>query len=509
MGAETILELKHITKRFNSLVANDDISFQLKKGTIHAIVGENGAGKSTLMNIITNIYKPDSGEIYLHGEKVTFKDPMDACRHGIGMVYQEFMLFQKLTVLENIMMGFEQKKGGAFIDRKETRKIVEEICDRYGFQLPLDACVADLPVSLLQQVEIVKVLYRGAEILILDEPTSILTPQGIESLFQAMRFLVKSGKTVIFITHKLKEVLAISDMITVLRNGRLVANVLPHDMNEERLANLMVGREVLLRMQKTEKATGSPVLTVRNLSVRDGEGNLRVKGVGFQIHAGEIIGIAGVANSGQRELIEALYGLCRQENGAEILLGETEITQTSCRKRRCMGIGYVPQDRLRDGVNTAGTVWESAIMGYHIAHGFKNPVMLDYNAINSFTKNIITEYAVKTPDQNAMVGTLSGGNIQKLIVGREFSQENRLLIIEDPTRGIDIGAIEFIWKKILEIAASGVGILLVSHELSEVMELSDHILVMYNGELFDGGSAGALNEEEIGYLMMGGAHGAK
>lgn len=509
MGTETILELKHITKRFGSLVANDDISFQLKKGTVHAIIGENGAGKSTLMNIITNIYKPDSGEIYLRGEKVVFKDPMDACRHGIGMVYQEFMLFNSLTVLENIMMGFEKKKKGMFIDKKETRRVIEEICSKYGFHLPLDSYVKDLPVSLLQQVEIVKVLYRGAEILILDEPTSILTPQGIEGLFQAIRFLVQSGKTVIFITHKLKEVLAISDAITVLRNGKLAANVLPEDVDEEKLANLMVGREVLLRMKKEDKQIGGPVLDVRNLSVKDSDGSFRVKNANFRICAGEIIGIAGVANSGQRELIEALYGLRKPEEGAEILLDGAPITYSSCRERRCSGIGYIPQDRLHDGVNAGATVWESAIMGYHIAHGFKNRVMLDYNEINRFTDAVISEYTVKTPNRNAVVKTLSGGNIQKLIVGREFSQRNRLLIIEDPTRGIDIGAIEFIWKKILKIAASGVSILLVSHELSEVMELSDHILVMYNGELFDGGETGKLTEDEIGYLMMGGAGGAK
>lgn len=507
MTSETILELKHITKRFGNLVANNDISFKLKRGTVHAIIGENGAGKSTLMNILTDIYKADSGEIYLNGEKVIFKDPMDACNHGIGMVYQEFMLFNSLTVLENIIMGFEKKKRG-LIDTGGNRKAVEEICSKYGFVLPLDACVKDLPVSLLQQVEIVKILYRGAEILILDEPTSILTPQGIEGLFKAIRFLVQSGKTVIFITHKLKEVLAIADEITVLRNGKLIADIRSEDANEEKLANLMVGRDVLLTVKKREKEIGNPVLLVKNLSVKDIDGNVRVKNVNFEVRAGEIVGIAGVANSGQKELIESLYGLCVPEKGAEIYLAEKEITHFSCRERRCNGIGYVPQDRLHDGVNSGAELWESAIMGYHIAHGFKNPVMLDYDDINMFSKKIIEEYAVKTPDQHAIVGTLSGGNIQKLIVGREFSQENRLLIIEDPTRGIDIGAIEFIWKKIISLAASGVGILLVSHELNEIMELSDHILVMYNGKLYDGGHSGELTEEKIGYLMMGGAHDA-
>ena len=509
MGAETILELKNITKRFGTLTANDNINFKLKKGTVHAIIGENGAGKSTLMNIISNIYKQDSGEIFLHGNKVHFKDPMDACRHGIGMVYQEFMLFDNLTVLENIMMGFEQKKAGVFLDKKKSREAIEEICETYHFHIPLDDYVANLPVSLLQQVEIVKVLYRGAEILILDEPTSILTPQGIEGLFQAIRFLVASEKTVIFITHKLKEVLAISDEITVLRSGTVVGSVRPQDVSEEQLANLMVGRDVLLTLEKQEKReeknSGIPVLDVENLTVKDSNGNVRVKNVSFSVQAGEIVGVAGVANSGQGQMVEAIYGLREAEEGSKILFKGKDITGYSCRQHRCEGIGYVPQDRLHDGVNVQAPIWESAIMGYHVAHGFKNPVLLDYEEINRFTGQILEEYAVKAPDQYARVGTLSGGNIQKLIVGREFSQKNSLLIIEDPTRGIDIGAIEFIWKKIVEIAASGVGILLISHELNEIMELSDRIIVMYDGRLFDGGKSKELSEEEIGFLMMGGA----
>lgn len=502
---ETILELKGITKRFGSLVANDHIDFALKKGTVHAIIGENGAGKSTLMNIISNIYKQDSGEVYLRGKPVNFKDPMDACIHGIGMVYQEFMLCDRMSVLENVMLGFEKKKLGIFNSRERARERVEEICATYHFNIPLDARVCDLPVSTLQQVEIVKVLYRGAEILILDEPTSILTPQGIAGLFEAIRFLTKAGKTVIFITHKLKEVLEISDYITVLKNGKVAGNVLPAEVDEKSLANMMVGRDVLLTAEKLPKTLGEPVLTVSSLSAKDAAGTMRLKNVSLHIQAGEIVGIAGVANSGQRELVETIFGLTAPEAGAEITFDGKDLTKLTCVQRRCLGIGYVPQDRLGEGVNYGAEIWESAIMGYHVAHGFKHRALLDYKEIRRFSKKIIADYAVKTPDEKAYVKTLSGGNVQKLIVGREFDQDNKLLIIVDPTRGIDIGAIEFIWKKIIAMAAEGAAILLVSHELNEVMELSDRIMVMYDGALCDAGRAGELREDEIGLLMMKGS----
>ena len=501
---DAILELKGITKRFGSLVANDNISFVLEKGTVHAVIGENGAGKSTLMNIISNIYKPDSGEIYLKGEKVHFKDPMDACLNGIGMVYQEFMLCNDMTVLDNIMLGFEQKHLGLFIDKKQTRQKIEQICREYSFDLPLDETVSNLPVSTLQQVEIVKILYRGAEILIFDEPTSILTPQGVQGLFQAIRFLVKSGKTVIFITHKLREVLEIADTITVMKNGRVVGTAVPSETDEKKLANMMVGRDVLLTVEKPEKSLGEPVLEVKNLSARDKSGVLRLKNANLQIRAGEIVGIAGVANSGQRELVETLFGLAEPEAGAQIIFEGENITGLTARERRCLGIGYVPQDRLAEGVNAGAPIWETAIMGYHIAHGFPHKALLDYKQIDEFSRRVMSEFAVKAEHPGIPVKTMSGGNIQKLIVGREFVQENKLLVIMDPTRGIDVGAIEFIWKKIVAMAAAGVAILLVSHELNEVMELSDRIEVIYDGSLYNAGPASEAAEEEIGLLMMKG-----
>lgn len=502
--SEYILEMQNIRKTFGALVANDGIALKVKKGSVHALIGENGAGKSTLMNILTAIYKQDYGDIILRGEKTHFKNSLDAAKHGIGMVYQEFMLFRDLTVLENIMYGFEKKALGLFIDKKKTRKRIEEICARYHFNIPLDEKVNDLPVSMLQQVEIVKVLYKGADIIVLDEPTSVLTPQGIEGLFDAIRFLTQNGITIIFITHKLKEVFAVADTITVLRDGRVTGNVNPKEITENELANLMVGREVMLQSGKVAHAPGEVVLRVENLSVKDRDGVERVKNVSFDIRAGEIVGIAGVAGSGQQQLVEAIFGAAAPEAGGKITFLGQDITATDSRARRCMGMGYVPQDRLGEGGNAQGTLWENAIMGYHIAHGFKNKVFLDHKEIDDFTNRVIDQFKVKSQSIYDKLRSLSGGNMQKLIVGRESIQDNKLLIVEDPTRGIDVGAIEFVWAKLLSIAEEGTAILLVSHELNEVMQLSDRILVIYNGEISDGGRYQEKTDREIGLLMLRG-----
>ena len=500
-----ILDLRNIRKTFGLLVANDNINLKVKKGTIHAIVGENGAGKSTLMSIVTSIHKPDSGEILISGKKVVFKDPMDARAHGIGMVYQEFMLFQNLSVLENIILGSEEKKLNFLLDYQKSRGIIKDICNKYKFNIPLDSKVNNLPVALLQQIEIVKVLYRGADLLILDEPTSVLTPQGIEGLFNALKFLKEKGKTIIFITHKLKEVFAISDYITVLKNGKVTGNVLPSEIDEGGLANLMVGREVILQAKKIKSNFGEVALNIKNLTVIDNEGIVRVKGIDLQVKCGEIVGIAGIAGSGQQQLIESIIGLRLPDKGSEISIFNQDTIHKSISERRCMGMGYVPQDRMGEGVNAISSVWENAIMGYHIVHGFKSKIFLDRKEISHFTNEIVDNYSVKVQDIDDKVKSLSGGNIQKLIVGREFSQDYKFLVVEDPTRGIDIGAIEFVWKKIIEIAASGVAVLLISHELNEVMQLSDRVMVLYNGMLLNGGLHGQLNENEIGLLMTRGA----
>lgn len=500
---DSYLELKGITKTFGSLVANNTIDLSVQRGTVHAIIGENGAGKSTLMNIISGIHQQDEGDIFIAGKKKQFRNATDANKAGIGMVHQEFMLFSELNVLDNIMMGYEKLKTGGIINRKRTRQAVEEICKAYGFDIPLDAIVSELPVSLLQQVEIVKILYRGAEILIFDEPTSVLTPQGVEGLFDAMRFLISKGKTILFITHKLTEVLTIADNITVLKDGRVTGNTRPCDTSKEELASMMVGREVLLKAVKLDKKIGEEILHVRKLTVADENGGLKVKSADLYIRAGEIVGIAGVAGSGQVELVETLFGLQKQLSGTITYCGK-DISLSTCRERRCMGIGYVPQNRMVDGANRDASIWENCIMGYHIARGFKSRALIDHKQAYSFADEVVRNFSVKTPSVQTKISALSGGNVQKTIVGREFMQSNRLLIIEDPTRGIDIGAIEFIWKKIEELAAHGAAVLLVSQELNEVMEMSDRLLVMYGGRLFDAGKRGELSEQQIGLLMTGG-----
>ena len=501
------LEMRHIFKTFGPVVANNDVSITVRKGSVHALIGENGAGKSTLMSILSHVQRADSGEIYIDGEKVSFKDPLDAAMHGIGMVYQEFMQFGGLSVLDNILLGFEEKKG-AFINYKAARAKVEALCERYNFQLPLDEKIENLPVATMQQVGIVKVLYRDAEIIILDEPTSVLTPQGVEGLFKAIRGLVEKGKTVIIITHKLKEVLAIADDITVLKEGRVTGYLKAEETNETELARLMVGRDVMLQAEKLPVEPGEVVLSVNNLSVKDSKGIQRVKDVSFDVHAGEIMGICGVAGSGQKELIQSIVGLMTPEQGSSIVLHGMSLQKKTIADRRKMGMGYVPQDRNKAGTNREGSIWETAIMGYHLINDAIGKFIIDMREVNHFTDDIVKNYAVKTENTNNKVRTLSGGNVQKLLVGREFSQNKSILIIEDPTRGIDVGAIEFIWKKIIEIAASGVAIVLVSHELNEVMQLSDRCMVMYNGMMYEVPAEDKNDERAIGVLMLRGANDA-
>lgn len=501
---EVILEVKHISKYFGQLVANKDINLTVKKGTVHSIIGENGAGKSTLMNIISGIYKPSKGELLVKGQKVVFKNPNDATQCGIGMVHQEFMLFPELTVLENMMMGFEARHAGGFLDKKKARKEIEEIAQKYGFSIPLDERAENLPVSLLQQVEIVKILYKGAELIILDEPTAVLTPQGIEGLFQAIRYLTRHGKTIILITHKLKEVMEISDFITVLKNGEVTGSLYPSDTDEHGLASLMVGRQVLFTTHKQEKVIGDTVLDVKGLAVMGSDGVEKVKNVALSVKKGEIVGIAGVAGSGQSELIEAIFGL-RKPKAGRITYKNEDITFATPKEKREKKIGYVPQDRLATGCSTNCSMVENCIMGYHVAHRFINPLLVNKKEAENFTRSVIEQFQVKIQSIYDKMGTLSGGNIQKAIVGREFLQDNDLLIIEDPTRGIDVGAIEFIWQKIINIAQKGVSVLLVSHELGEVMELSDRILVMYNGEIVGNlANTPDLDEKTIGLYMLGG-----
>lgn len=501
---DIILEVNEISKYFGQIVANENISMSVKRGSVHSIIGENGAGKSTLMNMIAGIYKPSKGQITINGKQVLLKSPNDAARNGIGMVHQEFMLFPELTVLENLMLGSEEKKYGIFLNKKTAESEIDKICIKYNFSIPLNEKTENLPVSLLQQVEIVKVLYKGADIIILDEPTSVLTPQGVEGLFNAIRFLKQQGKTIILITHKLKEVMEISDYITVLKNGRVTGNLAPSEANEQILAGLMVGRKVLFNVPKLPKKIGEDVLTVKNLSVYNDEGMEKVKDVSFSLKKGEIVGIAGVAGSGQTELVESLFGLRKAHSGQIYYKGEV-ITYKSPREHRVKKIGYVPQDRLGTGCSARSSIMENCIMGYHVAHKFKNPLLINKEQAEGFASQVVKEFSVKTNSIQNNIENLSGGNIQKVIVGREFLQDNDLLIIEDPTRGIDVGTIEFVWKEIVRIAEKGVSVLLISHELGEVMELSDRILVMYDGKMVANLiNNKELDEQTIGLYMLGG-----
>lgn len=501
--AEYELMMTGIRKTFGPLVANCGIDLTVRHGTIHAIIGENGAGKSTLMSILSGIQKADSGTICLAGKPVEINQPTDAVRHGIGMVYQEFMQYPGLTVLDNIMMGQEQR-WGPFIDRRKARKRLNALCAQYNFQLPLNSRIEKLPVATLQQVEIMKVLYRSANILILDEPTSVLTPQGIEGLFAALRHLKEQGKTIIIITHKLKEVLEIADDITVLKDGRVTGALRASEADEHLLARLMVGREVVLQAQKRPCEPRNVILDVEHLTVRGKHGVARVKDASFQIREGEIVGICGIAGSGERELVAAIAGLADVEKGSRLTLQGENMTGRSVADRRLHGMGYVPQDRNRMGVNRQGKIWESIFMGHHIASQIYRKPLIDTGAANSFAGHVVRDFSVKAQSLNNPVSSLSGGNVQKLVVGREFSDNYKLIIMEDPTRGIDIGAIEFIWKKIIDYAAEGAGVLLVSHELHEVMQLSNRIFVMHDGILRELEDGPHMTEKEIGLYMLGG-----
>lgn len=412
-------------------------------------------------------------------------------------------MFPELSILDNIVMGYERTNKVGLLNRRKARTEVEELLKTYNFNIPLDGLVRDQPVAMLQQIEIVKILYRGANILIFDEPTSVLTPSGVEGLFRAMHFLISKGKTILFITHKLKEVLQVADEITVLKDGTVAGHTTPADTSEERLASMMVGRDVMLKAVKQDKEKGSPILQITGLHTANDDGVEKIKGIDLTVHAGEIVGIAGVAGSGQVELVQCLFGL-RTPTSGKILVDGEDLTNASCREHRCSGIGLVPQDRMTDGCNRVAPIWENCIMGYHIVHGFHNKWLIDRGEAEKFSQQIVDDFSVKVSSLYETIASLSGGNVQKVIVGREFSQNNKLLIMEDPTRGIDIGAIEFIWKKIEELAASGTAVLLISQELNEVMEVSDRIQVIYDGKLYDGGMHGELNETQIGLLMTGG-----
>jgi len=497
------LELRNVTKRFGAVLANDHLNITIDSGTIHAIVGENGAGKSTAMRIAYGFYTADSGEIVVNGEVREIRAPRDAIALGIGMVHQHFMLVRPMTVTENIVLGAEPGSAVA-LDLRKAAAAIRALSEELGLTVDPDATVETLSVGQQQRVELLKALYRRAELLILDEPTAVLTPQEVEEFFSILRRMRTQGKTVVIITHKLSEVLAISDRVTVMRDGRVVGNLKTSETSAAELARLMVGREVLLRVEKSPANPGPTVLAVRNLSVQ------RVDGVTFDVRAGEIVGIAGVEGNGQTELIEALAGLIPEAQiTGTITFGGRDLRTVDARRRREIGVAHVPEDRHRRGLLLEFSLSENAILGVH----YRPPVvsgvgamLLDRQAIDRRADLVIREFDVRPPNPALPARALSGGNQQKLIIGREFELPPVLLLISQPTRGVDIGAIEFIHRKIIAMRDAGCAVLLVSAELEEVTALADRLLVLHNGRIAGEVDPSVATAEEIGLLMTGGRH---
>ncbi|MDZ4169105.1 MAG: ABC transporter ATP-binding protein [Coriobacteriia bacterium] len=501
---EPILELKHITKRFPGVLANEDVSIDVAPGEVLALLGENGAGKSTLMNVAYGLLAPDTGEMLVDGEVVSVRAPRDAIALRIGMVHQHFMLVETLTVTENIVLGLEPTVTGGVIDRDAARSRVTELSERYGLKVDPDARVRDLSVGRQQRVEILKALYRDARILILDEPTAVLTPQEVHELFNIVRGLVSEGLAVVIITHKLDEVMAFSDRIVVMRAGRVVGETTPSVCSEESLARMMVGRDVVLRVEKPDHVSGDVLLDVSALSVMDDRKLSAVRDLSLTVHAGEIVGIAGVDGNGQRELVEAIMGLRRPVSGTVTLKGK-DITHDDPRRTIASGVSHVPEDRHRRGLVLDFDLVENVALGDHRRAPFSKFGVLNRRAMEAEAKSRIADYDVRTPSAHIAAANLSGGNQQKLVLARELGRDPDVLIAAQPTRGLDVGAIEFVHRRILAEREAGKGVLLISMELEEILALSDRILVMYEGAIVIEFVGGTVTEEELGFHMTGGS----
>lgn len=498
---EYVIEMLGIRKQFGDFVANNNITLQLKKGEIHALLGENGAGKSTLMNVLFGLYQPEAGIIKVNGKEVKITDPNVANRLGIGMVHQHFMLVENFTVTENIILGHEPTRAGT-INIKDAAKKVQELSERYGLNVDPYAKIEDISVGMQQRVEIIKTLYRGAEILIFDEPTASLTPQEITELIQIMKLLIKEGKSIILITHKLQEIMDVSDRVTIIRKGEGIGTVTTAETNPTQLAEMMVGRQVTFKTEKKDPNPTDVVLKVENLVVADNRGIEKVKGLNLEVRAGEIVGIAGIDGNGQAELIEAITGL-RKVKGGKVTLNNKDITGFKPRKITEAGIGHIPQDRHKHGL----------VLDFPISHNialqtyYKQPIskngIMDYKQIKSIAGKIIEEFDVRTASDMSLARALSGGNQQKAIIGREINRNPDLLIAALPTRGLDVGAIEYIHKRLIEQRDKGKAVLLISFELDEVMNVSDRIAVIYDGIIIDTVIPKETNEQELGLLMAG------
>ncbi|MCE2488750.1 MAG: ABC transporter ATP-binding protein [Anaerolineae bacterium] len=499
--ATPVLEVRGLTRRFPGVLANDHIDLELHKGQVLGLLGENGAGKSTLMNIIYGLYSPDEGQILVNGDVVEIRDPNDAIALGIGMVHQHFQLVPVLSVTENIMLGNESVRG-PFLDHAAARARILEISGHYGLALDPDAMVEDLPVGVQQRVEIIKALYRHADILILDEPTSVLTPQEAEGLFAIMRTLTERGVSIIFISHKLKEVLEICDHITVLRDGRVAGHADPASSTQQSLASMMVGRDVILQVEKARARPGEAVLAIEQLSVLDDRGLPAVNGLSLELRAGEILGVAGVQGNGQTELVEAIAGL-RAVSGGRVLLEGRDVTDDSPRQITAEGVAHVPEDRQKDGMVISFPVTDNLALQNYWQRPFARGIVIDEEERDDFARRLVERFDVRTPGIYTRLGSLSGGNQQKTIVAREFSRPSRLLIVAQPTRGLDVGSIEFIHRQIVRMRDEGTAVLLVSAELDEVLSLSDRVTVIYNGRIIDTLPVEQADREQVGLLMAG------
>ncbi len=498
---EFLLELRGITKRFPGVVANDDIHLRVRRGEIHAVVGENGAGKSTLMKILYGLYQPDEGQILLHGAPTAIPHPRAALGLGIGMVHQHFMLIPRFTVAENVVLGSERAAWGILHPRRAEAEVAA-LCRRYGLALDPAAEVGGLSVGEQQRVEILKVLYRGAGLLILDEPTAVLAPQEVAELFANLRRLKEQGKTIIFISHKLQEVLEIADQITVLRRGRVVGSVPAAGTTRAGLAEMMVGRPVLLELQRPDTTPGEVRLAAEGLSVAGSRGRPAVRGVSFSVRAGEIYGLAGVEGNGQSELSEALVGL-RPITAGRLLIAGRDATGLSPREVRLLGVAHIPEDRHRRGLVLPMEVYENMILGHHFRPVFNRGPLLAAAEARAFAAERVKKYDVRVPSVRTPALALSGGNQQKAVVAREFSFEPRVLVAAQPTRGLDIGATEFVGQELLRAKERGMAVVLVSSDLDEVLALADRVGVMYNGELVAEFRAGEVTLAELGLYMTG------
>lgn len=498
------IELKGITKRFGSVIANDQINLQIKAGEVLGLLGENGAGKSTLMNILSGLYAPDEGKLLIDGIEVNFRGPGDSISAGIGMVHQHFMLVPIFSVAENVILGVEPIKTADYLDLSKARTLVNKISSEYGLSVPPDAIIEDLPVGIQQKVEIIKVLFREANVIIFDEPTAVLTPSEVEDFFSIVRALKASGKAIVFITHKLHEIKEIADRVTVLRHGRVTGEGNPKRLTKEKLAEMMVGRQVSFTVNKIKSKIGHPILKLDNVELYTKDNERVLKNINFSINAGEIVGVAGIQGNGQTELIEVITGL-RKNYAGEMFLGELDITKANARQRHIAGMAHIPEDRHKFGMVENFSITENIIINNYYENGISNFITINWKKARSIAELLCEEFDVRTPSVELNGKSLSGGNQQKMVVARELGRKPKIVIAAQPTRGVDVGSIEYIHSRLVQSRDDGNGVLLVSSELDEIISLSDRILVMYDGSIvaeFDNTDAKP-KRNQIGLAMAG------